>query len=174
MNNQKIVVLLFMLIVYVNYVMHFKKDVHKLEKSIVNIKQRIAKEEQLFKNKEKYKDINSTKDYSYLFYNGKEYSYSETMSKFQQDIESVAKKKKCTVTNTRWQDMPKIKDRTYDLMSLNLTLYCTPQKFIEFQNQIRQLQKLLIFNQIDIFKEQRKNLLRIRTRVVAYRSKNDK
>ena len=163
-----------MLIIYVNYNIHFKKDIHTMEKRIVNIKQRIIKEEQLSKNKDKYKDINSTKDYTYLFFDGTKTPYSETMSQFQKEIESAAKEGKCSIVNIRWQDMPKVKDRIYDLMSLNLTLSCTPKEFIAFQNQIRQLKKLFIFNRIDIVKEQRRNLLRIRTRVVAYRSKNDK
>lgn len=162
-----------MLIIYVNYVMHFEKDVHKIEKTIVNIEQRIAKEEQLFKDKEKYKDINSSKDYTYLFYEGKKYSYSETMSQFQKDIELAAKEGNCIVVNIQWQDMPKIKDRTYDLMSLKLTLSCTPKQFMAFQKQTRKHTRLLIFNQIHILKERRKNLLRISTRVLAYRNKND-
>lgn len=164
-------VLLLMLIVYVNYVMHFQKDVHKIEKNIINIEQRILKEEKLFEEKDKYKELNSTKDYTYLFYDGNKHSYSASMGLFQQDLQSSAKEANCSVVNTQWQDMPKSKERSYDVLSLRLVLSCTPENFMKFQKHNRSKSKLLVFNQLNMRKERRKNALQISTTVVAYRSK---
>ena len=173
MNSKKIVVLLLALTVYVNYVMHFKKDIVKIEKQIVTIEKRTLKEEILSKEKEKYKDINSTKDYTYLFYDGKKLSYSEAMGAFQQDIQSSAKGASCTIVNTRWLDMPMNKERWYDLLSLKISLSCTPVQFMKFQNQSRKKSKLFVFNQLNFYKDRRKNLLRISVTATAYRSKKN-
>lgn len=173
MNTKKIFVLLLLLIVYVNYVMHFKKDVTKVEASIVNIEHRIKKEEILFKEKDKYKEINSTKEYTYLFYDGKTLSYSAAMGAFQQDIQSFAKVAKCTLSNTQWQDMPRSKERWYDTLRLRLSLQCTPKAFVDFQNHARKKSKIFIFNQINLLKDRRKNFLRITATVSAYRSKKN-
>ena len=175
MNAKKIFVLLLLLIVYVNYVMHFKKDVNKVKSTIASIEQRVIKEEILFKEKDQYKELNSTKDYSYLFYEGKTLSYSSAMAAFQQDIQSFVKEANCTLSNTQWQDMPMNKERWYDVLSLRLSLECTPKAFVSFQNHARKKSKFFIFNQINLSKDRRKNFLRISTTVSAYRSqKNEK
>jgi len=175
MSTKKIFVLLLLLIVYVNYVMHFKKDVSRVESTIASIEQRIIKEEILFKEKDQYKDLNSTKDYSYLFYEGKLLSYSSAMGAFQQDIQSFGKEANCTLSNSQWQDMPVSKERWYDVLSLRLSLECTPQAFVNFQNYARKKLKFFIFTQINLSKDRRKNFLRISTTVSAYRShKNEK
>ena len=173
MNSKKIIVLLLALTVYVNYVMHFKKDVLKIEKQITMIEKRTLKEETLSKEKEKYKEINSTKDYTYLFYDGKKLSYSEAMGAFQQDIQSSAKEANCTIVNTRWLDMPMNKERWYDMLSLKISLSCTPVQFMNFQNHSRKKSKLFVFNQLNFFKERRKALLRISVTATAYRSKKN-
>lgn len=173
MNTKKLLVLLMLLIVYVNYVMHFKKDVTKLEANIANIEQRIKKEEILFKEKDRYKDINSTKEYTYLFYNGEKLSYSAAMGAFQQDIQSFVKKANCTLSNTQWQDMPISKDRWYDTLRLRLSLQCTPKAFVDFQNRAREKSKLFIVNQINFSKARRKSYLNISMIISAYRSKKD-
>lgn len=173
MNTKKIFILLFALIVYVNYVMHFKKDISKVEKQIATIENRITKEEKLFKEKAHYTEINSTKDYTYLFYDGKKLSYSEAMGMFQQDIQSSSKEANCSISNIQWQEMPLNKDRWYDVLSLRLSLTCTPQNFILFQRYSRKKSKFFIFNQIHLSKQRRKNLLRISMMVNAYRSKKD-
>jgi len=167
------IVLLLALTVYVNYVMHFKKDIVRIEKQIVTIEKRTVKEKILSKEKEKYKDINSTKDYSYLFYDGKKLSYSEAMGAFQQDIQSSAKEANCTIVNTRWLDMPMNKERWYDLLSLKISLSCTPVQFMKFQNDSRKKSKLFVFNQLNFSKERRKALLRISLTATAYRSKKN-
>ncbi|CAA6813788.1 MAG: Unknown protein [uncultured Sulfurovum sp.] len=163
-------VLLFMLIVYVNYVMHFQKDVEKIEKNIVNIEQRILKEEKLFEQRDKFKEINVTKGYTHLFYDGLKHSYSEAMGIFQQDIQLSAKRTNCTIVNTQWQDMPKDKGRGYEVLSLRLILSATPENFVKFQQHMRKKPQLFVFNQLNMVKERRKNLLRISITLFAYRS----
>ncbi|HHD81700.1 MAG TPA: hypothetical protein ENK94_00740, partial [Campylobacterales bacterium] len=166
MNSKKVMVLLFMLIVYVNYVMHFQKDVGKIEKTITTIEQRTLKEEKLFREKAKYDDVNSSRGYEHLFYDGTKHSYSESMALFQQALQQSAKASNCTIVNTQWQDMPKNKERWYELLSLRLVLSCTPENFIRFQNYNRKKSQLFVFNQLNIAKERRKNLLRISTTVL--------
>ena len=151
--------------------MHFKEDVHKIEKQIERIKQRTLKEKILFKEKDSFKENNSSKEYSYLFYDGKTLTYSAAMGLFQQDVQSSAKEHNCTVVNVQWQDMPQSKERMYDKLSLRLSLESTPKDFIAFQNQLREKSKLFVFNQINFYKDRRKNFLRISAVVVAYRSK---
>jgi len=172
-NIKKIFILLFALTIYVNYVMHFQKDVSKLERKIVNIEHRIIKEEKLFEEKSQYKDINSSKEYGYLFYDGTKLSYSEAMGLFQQNIQSFAQESNCTIINSQWQDMPMNKDIWYDILSLRVSLECKPKAFISFQNHARLKKKLFIFNQLKLFKDRRKNFLRITTIISAYRSKKD-
>ena len=172
MNIKKIVVLLFVLIIYVNYTMHFRKDITKIEKNISNIENRILKEEKLLKEKKKYKEINTTKDYTYLFYDGISLSYSATMGKFQQLVEATAKDTNCTLVNTQWQDMP-ISEKEYDTLSLKLTFQATPKSFLKFQNKLRKTSKLFNFTQLRIIKNRRKNFLTIMTTVYAYRSKKN-
>ncbi|CAA6819604.1 MAG: Unknown protein [uncultured Sulfurovum sp.] len=166
-------VLLFMLIVYVNYVMHFQKDVEKIEKNIVNIEQRTLKEEKLFEQRDKFKEINVTKGYTHLFYDGLKYSYSEAMGIFQQDIQLSAKETNCTIVNTQWQDMPKDKERGYEVLSLRLIVSATPENFVKFQKHMRKKPQLFVFNQLNMVKERRKHALRISITLFAYRSKEN-
>lgn len=153
--------------------MHFKEDVPKIEKKIAHIEQRILKEKRLFKEKDKFKEQNSTKDYTHLFYDGKNLPYSSAMGAFQQEVQSSAKEHNCTVVNIQWQDMPQIKERFYDKLSLRLSLEATPKDFMAFQNSLRRKSKFFIFNQINFYKDRRKNFLRISATLVAYRSKKD-
>jgi len=173
MNSKKMIVLLFSLILYVNYVMHFKKDIPKLERSIVNNLNRTLKEERLFKEKDQYKDINSSKDYSYLFYDGNKLPYSSAMGELQQFIQSSAKEAHCKLLNTQWQDMPSRNDKKYDVLSLKLFFNCEPKEFIIFANLVRKKSKLLVFTQLRLLKNRRKNFLTISTTLYAYRSKKN-
>ena len=173
MNSQKVMVLLFMLIVYVNYAMHFQKDVEKIEKNIVNIEQRTLKEEKLSEEKEKFKDINASKGYTHLFYDGIKHSYSESMGIFQQDVQLAAKEANCTIVNTQWQDMPKDKERGYEVLSLRFILNATPENFVKFQELMRKKPQLFVFNQFHMVKERRKNALRISVTLFAYRSREN-
>ena len=173
MNIKKVMVLLFILIVYVNYNMHFKKDIFKIEKNILNIKSRILQEKKLLKEKKHYEEINSTIDYSYLFYNGANLSYSSTMGEFQQLVQVIAKETKCKLLNTQWQDMPINKEKDYDVLSLKLSFGCTPKAFIKFQNKLRTKSRLFNFTELRITKSRRKNFLNIITTLHAYRSKKN-
>ena len=170
MNSKKILILLIILIVYVNF-MNQKKDISKMEKSIINTQNRINKEDKLFKEKSIYQDINTTRDYSYLFYDGKKLSYSESMGLFQQDIQASAKKVSCSLGNTNWQDMPINKNRWYDILSLRVTLECKPKAFLNFIDDIRDKFKLFSFSQLHLSKDRRKNSLHISATISAYRSK---
>ena len=171
MNSKKIFILLFALIVYVNYSMHFKKDISKIENQISTIEMRTLKEEVLSKDKEKYKDINTTKEYEHLFYDGEKLSYSEAMGAFQQDVQSSAKEANCTIVHIQWQEMPLSKDRWYDTLSLKLSLSCRPKLFVRFEEHLHKKSKLFTFNQLNLSKLRRKNTLRISLRLMAYRSK---
>jgi len=172
-DSKKLLAILGILIIYVNYEMHFKEDVSKIQKNIVHIKQRIIREERLFKEKDKFKEQNSSKDYAYLFYDGEKMSYSTAMGIFQKDVQSAAKEHNCTVVTIQWQDMPQIKDRFYDTLSLRLSFEATPKDFIDFQNTLRKKSKFYIFNQINFYKDRRKNFLRISAILKAYRSKKN-
>jgi len=167
------IVLLFTLTLYVNYVMHFKKDISKVERSIIMTEQRILKEEKLFEEREFYSDINATKDYNYLFFDGKKNAYSSTMGEFQQLIGTVAKESNCKITNTQWQDMPMNMKKQYTILSLKIFFECKAQSFIDFQNNLRKKDKLLFFKQLHFMKNRRKNFLNIRTVVYAFRSRED-
>jgi len=171
MNVKKIFVLLLALIIYVNYTMHFKKDIAKIENQISNIEMRTLKEEKLSQEKEQYENLNTTKEYSHLFYEGANLSYSEAMGAFQQDIQSAAKEVNCTIIGTQWQDMPVSKDAWYDVLSLRLSLSCTPKIFMEFQGHMYEKSKLFTFNQLKLSKVKRKNDLRISLMLTAYRSR---
>jgi len=151
--------------------MHFKKDIHKIENQISTIEMRTLKEENLSKEKYKYQEINTTKDYGHLFYDGEKLSYSEAMGAFQQDVQSSAKEANCTIANIQWQDMPLSKDKWYDTLSLKLSLSCRPKVFMIFQEHMHKKSKLFTFNQVNLSKVRRKNTLRISLRLMAYRSK---
>ena len=173
MNSKKIVVLLFMLIVYVNYVMHFKEDVSKMQRQIVAIESRTVKEQRLTKEKKAYKDVNTTKSYSGLFYNGSEASYSQNMGLFQQDVESAAKEAHCTVSNIQWQEIAVADKSWYDLLSLRVTTECQPKALLTFLDNTRKDSKLIVFNQLMLNKVRRKPLLRMNATLFAYRSKKN-
>lgn len=173
MNSKKIAILLVVLIFYVNYSIHFKKDISKIEQNIFIIKGRILTEKKLFLNRKKYLDINLTKDYSYLFFDSKKKSYSTSMGEFQQLLEVNAKKNHCTIVNTQWQDVPIDKNRTYDILSLKLILECRPKDFIFFQNTLRDKKKLFVFNSLYLRKNRKNNFLNIDTTVYAFRSREN-
>jgi hypothetical protein len=151
--------------------MHFKKDIIKLERNIVNTENRILKEKKLFEEKKKYSDINVTKDYTYLFFDGTKLSYSTAMGEFQQLLGVISKETNCTVLNTQWQDMPMNKKVAYDVLSLKLFFQCKPKSFITFQNHLRKTSKLFVFDQLKLIKNRRKNVLNINATVYAFRSK---
>lgn len=153
--------------------MHFKKDVGKMEKKIINIEKRTAKEEKLFQEKDRYKDIHSTKEYMNLFVDGNKHSYSEAMGLFQQEIQTLAKEANCNVINTQWQEMPVGKDRWYGVLSLRVSLTCTPQSFMLFQNQSRANTTLFTFNRLTLSKHKKNDFLQISTTIYAYRSNPD-
>lgn len=174
MNHKKILVLLLTVTIYINYINYIKKDSNKLQSQISNIENRTLKEEKLFKQKDSFKDINSTKEYSFLFYDGAKFSYSQAMGEFQKNMESSIKGNG-TIENIQWQDMPMNKDKWYDTLSLRISFNCTAEEFIRFQNNNRKISKLFHFTQLRIVKMKRKNFLKINTTVIAYRiKKNEK
>ena len=70
-------------------------------------------------------------------------------------------------------NMPSIKDKKYDILSLKLFFNCEPKEFIIFANLVRKKSKLLLFTQLRLLKNRRKNFLTISTTVYAYRSKEN-
>jgi len=181
MDYKKLLVLLMVLTLYVNYNNYLKKDTKKLFNQITYIKSKIEKEKQFNKDVsvEKNFSIDQNSSYISLFYNGAKFSYSQSMGEMQDDIEKSLPKH-CKILNIQWRQTASSKDQWYDTLRFNLTLFCkTPNKFISFQNSLKERKKLFNYEIIRLSRSKKSRRFRIEegikihTQILGYRIRHN-
>ena len=168
MQNPKILLLLFMLVVFVNYNNYILPDRDKQHSQLIYLKQKIEKEKKLNAKKIDSKQLKLS--YDTMFFNGEKFNYSQAMGKFQ-DILNTSAKGLCKVTYLKWAQMPLSKER-YTPLRINTSFECHPKNFFKFLNRLRTKSYLITAENIKFFKIQRKSTLSIRVQFTAYRKNN--
>ena len=181
MSYKKLLVLLVVFTLYVNYTNYLEKDTKKLFNQISYMKSKIEQEKKFNQNVslEKQFLLDQNGSYLSLFYNGVKLSYSQSMGEMQKGLEKSLSKN-CKISNIQWRQTISGKDKWYDNLRFNLTLFCkTPNDFILFQNNLRDTYKLFTYEELRLRKSIRnrrfrtKDGIKIYMQLIGYRSKSN-
>lgn len=167
MNQQKILTLLFILVVFVNYENYFKPNIQKMYSKINLLENRIFQEKILYKNISQ-EDLNISVNYKNMMYNGQKYTYSQAMGKFQEDI-TKATKGFCKVEKILWAQVSTT-ETWYEKLRINLFLNCSPDALHQTANNLKSQGKLYYSENFLALKLQKKNTLKVKVQLVAFRS----
>jgi hypothetical protein len=168
----KALAIMITLIIYVNYTNYFAPDRDKLHRKIVVLENKIKNEKKLNQKKiDKKQLVIDKKD---LMFDGKFYSYSKAMGKFQEIITESAKDL-CTVKYIKWAQSP-VSKNWYEKMKMSVSLVCTPRDFFKFTNKLKTHKKLFYLESTVLVKKSSKKKkaknLYINLNIVTFRSKN--
>jgi len=168
MQNPKILLLLIMLVVFINYNNYILPNRDKQYSHLIYLNQKIEKEKKL--NIQKIDPKKLQLPYDSMFFDGKKLNYSQAMGKLQNLINKNAKGL-CKIIHLKWAQAPLSKD-IYIPLRINASFECHPKMFYKFLNKLRTKPYLIITKNTKIFKLKRKNTLNINVQFIAYR-KND-
>jgi hypothetical protein len=181
MDYKKLLVLLMVFTLYVNYTNYFEKDRKKLFNQIIYMESKIEKEKQFNKNVslKQTSSIDKNSSYLSLFYDGEKFSYSQAMGEMQDDIEKSLPKN-CKISNIQWRQTASGKEQWYDTLRFNLTLFCkTPNNFISFQNTLKERKKLFNYELLRLSRSKKSRRFRIeegikiQAQILGYRVRNN-
>lgn len=162
MNLKKILPLLAVLLVLVNYENYFKSDQKKLSQKITMLQQRIAHEEYLkevYSNKTIYKELQKSSPYHELIFDGNKLSYSQAMGALQNLI-TQASKDTCKISSLKWSQSEK-SELWYDTLRMHFRAECSPKDFITYTNRLRDSHKLIKIENFLAVKKTSANLSRL-------------
>jgi len=164
-DTKKVIIFLFILVVYVNYTNYIQQNSAKLYAIIENLKVKIAQEKEIQKEHPKKEDLSIATEH--LMFDGNKFNYSQAMGKLQEIITKSAKKT-CSLKKIQWAQTAS-STLWYDRLRMNLTLECTPKAFYTFTNKLKEDKKLFIINNFRVLKTRNKEKLYISMQLMAYR-----
>jgi len=167
MNQQKLLILLFAFVVFVNYENYVKPNIQKMYSSIDLLEHRIT-QEKLNSKDVNTEDLNISINYSDMMYDGRKYTYSQAMGKFQEDI-TTATKDLCSIERIVWAQVS-TKEAWYEKLRMNVVLACTPQALHEAASNLKLNGKLYYAENFLALKLQRKSSLKVKIQLVAFRN----
>lgn len=157
-----------LLVALVNYINYFQKDRDKLFQQINLIENKIKRENRL-----NQKDINlsvlSVDRFKYFFDSNK--TYSQSMGDMQEMI-SKASNGICEVSYIKWSQVP-TSAKWYQYLKFDISLICQPRDIINFANNIKKENKLMIFKDITIRKTYKKESLTFNAKIIGFKVKNE-
>lgn len=165
-NMQKVLVLLFAVVIYTNYQNYIKADASKLHREVLSLETNIAREKAMAEsNYTKETLLISHKD---IILDGKKFSYSQAMGEMQNQITESAKGN-CTLGQIKWAQVPNTKE-WYDKLRMNISLSCSPNDFMHFTNALKQRPTLYNVENFRATKDRNNPVLNINLQLVAYRT----
>ena len=165
MNNHKLLLLLFSLVLFVNYHNYIMPNRDKLHQKIVLLTDKIAKErrlEQAKPTKEELKLPSQT-----LFYNGKTLNYSQAMGALQEEVKKAVEGQ-CETKHLKWAQVP-VSKAWYDRLTMDVVLECTPTNLFRVINRLRETGKLYKIENLTLYKMRKKPLLQLQMQFIGYR-----
>jgi len=168
MNTKKTLLLLIALIVLINYRNYFMPDFSKLSQNITLLKSKIDREKRLNAMKILPKNLDIKE--KTLFFNAKQDSYSKSMGKLQQIVTDAASGL-CKVRNIKWAQTA-MDEKTYEVLSIDTSLKCSPKKLMKFVNKLRSGNKLITIHNLVIIHFPKKEVLNVSLQIHGYRIKN--
>ena len=170
MNNYKLLLLLFSVVIFVNYINYMMPDRAKLHKKVELLSYKIDKENRLGSAKPDIKQLQLP--FKRLFYDAKKFNYSQAMGDFQEQITKAAKDN-CTIKHLKWAQIP-LNKKWYDVLKIDTTLECTPKNVFLFINKLRKNNKVYNIHNFSIYKTASKTELMLRMQLISYRIHDEK
>ena len=167
MDFKKIVILLAILTIYINYENYFKEDTSRLYSQIESISIKVSQEENLSSSEKDF--IKNNIDFKRLVFLSKEYSYSKAMGEIQNQITNSAKDI-CITKKIKWAQTAS-STQWYEKLRMNISLECSPKNFQKFINTLRDKEKLYNIENFRVSKHRKKDILNISLQLVGYRVK---
>lgn len=167
MSQNKILLLLVVTVILVNYVNYFQQDRTKLFATMEMLEHKIAQARRL-----EHTDINVSAlniDLSDYFYDQNS-SYSQSMGALQERV-NLAARETCEIKSVKWAPVPTSK-AWYQYLKLNVSLECAPSKIMLFVNRLKQ-GKLVLFKNVQVVRIPKKDLLRFNATIVAFKVNQD-
>lgn len=168
MNQKKILWLLVLFVILVNYINYFQKDRYKLSQQINLIKNKIEKEKRLNKTDIDISSLN-IKKFEYFFDKNK--TYSQSMGDMQEMINNAAKGT-CKAVYVKWSQIP-TSYKWYQHLKFDISLRCKPSEIFHFVNKLKKEKKLILFKDIHIIKAYKKELVNFDAKLVGFKVKNE-
>jgi len=168
LNLKKVLVLLVLALLLVNYINYFQQDRNKLFQQINLLEKKIKKEKRLNQT-----DINITSlaidRLDYFF--DQNTTYSQSMGDMQEMI-TKASEGVCEVSSIKWAQVSIAVD-WYRYLKFDISLICKPSDIVKFANNIKQLDKLIIFKDINIRKISKKQSLLFSAKLIGFKVQNE-
>jgi Tfp pilus assembly protein PilO len=167
MDMKKVLILLAVLVVFINYNNYIKQDDDKLLRKIALIKQKISQEKEISKRDIKKKDLLIKLDN--LMFDGNKYTYSEAMGEMQ-NILTKGIKTSCKFDRVKWAQVAS-SDKWYDILRMNVYFRCEASKINKAINAIKKSKKLFYIESLNITPRRKGDILSVSMQVVAYRKR---
>lgn len=171
MDLKKILSILIVLTVYINYENYIKKDSGKLLQEVKVLESRILQEKEIIANKEDYSHKIEKFIFNDYFFSEK-VNYSKSMAKLQ-DIIVVASNDLCSVKRIKWSST-EINTNWYSKLAMDVSLECTSNNFDKFIINLKKVKKFYKIENLLVSKNRKKNILNINFQILAFRKNNDK
>ena len=163
MDSKKILILLVVFTILINFINYVDEDESKYIKKIELISKRIAKEKALLGKEIEILDINKS---SNLFFNSKT-DNNILLGKFQKMIKDIAKKSDFKITHTSWGTPTLNKKLNIFVLPIKIDATSTPHNFAKFSQDIIKMDKIVKLDMLSIRKSRKE--LSYRMYLFAYK-----
>jgi len=150
MESKNILILLISMTLLINFINYVDHDEDKTIKKIDTIKQRIAKEEALLKQKTSIDKL----DHSKLFFDSKK-DNNTLLGEFQKLIKTIAKESDFKITNITWGEPTHNEELSLTTIPLKLVAKSTPHHFEQFAKAIKTQKKIIKIDMITMGKSRK-------------------
>lgn len=169
MNYKKLLPLLLVMVVWINYMNYFQVDEKKLNSKIELLESRIAQEREiteLYKDEKLLKKLKEKTYYKEMMLD-EQMNYSKAMGLLQDTINKSAKGN-CTVLDLKWgSKIPS--DTWYSPLKISARMECSPEGFVAFKNRLVKTKKIYKFENLKISKQNKHQKLYISFQFIAYK-----
>ncbi|SHO80689.1 hypothetical protein MNB_SV-15-292 [hydrothermal vent metagenome] len=163
MDSKKVLILLVVFTILVNFINYVDVDESKYIKKIELLTKRVAKEKALLGKQIKVLDINKS---SQLFFDAK-VDNNILLGKFQKMIKDIAKKSNFKITHTSWGTPTLNKKLNIFILPIKIDATSTPHNFAKFSEYIINMDKIVKLDMLSIRKSRKK--LSYRMYLFAYK-----
>ncbi len=166
MQKNKILTLLAVFVILINYQNYFQKDTAKQLRDISAIQKRITAEEKMLQEEVLVSDANISR-----YFLPEDVPQSIAMAKLQKKIKMLAVRYELKVKSLDWGEVLAPDDTWYKVLPINLNLEGYPEDFRQFMNALHEDEKLYYIDALMITRDRRRAILRFKLRIKGYQLK---
>ncbi|MEA3521615.1 MAG: hypothetical protein U9R50_01430 [Campylobacterota bacterium] len=169
MTYKKLLPLLLMVTLWINYENYIKVDEKKIKNKIALIKNRIARENKItntFNSTSFNKTLKEKNPYLGMMYDAN-LSYSKAMGLFQNEVYD-ALDSRCKIENLTWASSSKTQ-HWYERLRLEIRMECSPKGFTAFKNALHATGKIYKFENFRVIRNDKSKKLRLLYQLIGYK-----